>query len=62
MGVERQLQAALEREQEALLNADQLRDKNEKLLHQIQEAAHAYKRDSDLAEKRHEDVISGYER
>jgi hypothetical protein len=62
MAMERQISVAIEREQEAVIEAEALREKNEKLLHQIQEASHTYKRDVDLNEKRHEDVIQGYER
>lgn len=39
-----------------------MREKHEKVLHQLQEANHTYKRDLDHAEKRHEDGITNYER
>ena len=44
------------------MQLDQLRERNEKLVHQVQEVTIQKKRDTDAVEKRHEDVVSGFER
>ena len=44
------------------MQIDQLREKVDKLMHSLQEVSHQNKRDADQVEKRHEDVVTNFER
>ena len=60
--LERSLMTSEDRVKEDAITISQLRDKVDKMMHQMQEQTHQAKRDLDQQEKRNEDIVNNFER
>ena len=60
--LERSLLATEDRLKESQLSAEMLREKVDKLMHQLQEQGHTAKRETDAQDKRNEDIVTNFER